>query len=132
MREWADNPLWRLPPAWRPMAWDFWAYWGQALKDGGQLTIATRIVHWIDDGMTMGDLELAFKRLTSSDETAKHKWGGEVMAALAEQVAIAMRDRRIREKEARFKAESEAAKKGTAPRAEFSRLLESIGSMADG
>lgn len=127
----ADNPLRALPKEWRKKVGFFCLFHGDLLK--GQDGTVARLTLWIkEEQLTLDEADLVMRRLMRPDVCAKLTYAGQLLAELAVQVEAVVKDRRIREKEARFKAESEAAKKGTAPRAEFAKLLESIGSMADG
>ena len=128
--QWTANPFWQLPDEFRLPTWEFWAFWSQQLKDG-QLALAVRIRQWLGEGLVLAELKDAFAEINSPRVAAELDNGGVMLAALSARVGKLIADRRAREKEARFKADAEAAKRGTAPRAEFSRLLESIGSMGD-
>lgn len=125
------NPFRGLPVEWRKPVGFFCLFHSDLLK--GEDGVVTRLRLWIkEDGLTLAEADAVMRKLMKPSVCAKLTYAGQLLAELAVQVEQIVTRRREDERAARFKAESEAAKKGTAPRVEFAKLLESIGSMADG
>jgi hypothetical protein len=110
---------------------EFWAFWSQQLKDG-QLALATRLRQWIESGLTLADAKACFAAVNDPARSASITHGGELLAMLGGHVDAASQQRRKREKEARFKADAEAAKRGAVSGDEVRRLLGSVTIDAEG
>lgn len=120
------NPFRGLPVEWRKPVGFFCLFHSDLLK--GEDGVTTRLRFWIkEDSLTLEEATLVMRRLMRPDVCAKLTYAGQLLAELAVHVEAVVKDRRTREKEARFKAESEAARRGTAPREEFRRLVEGFG-----
>lgn len=115
-----------LPADFRAPVWEFWAFWSQQLKDG-QLALATRIRQWVERGLTLDDLQAAFRRVNSPGESAKHDYGGQVLAALSSAVEVAMSERRSRERREEQRREEQANRNGAVSGDELRRILSGIG-----
>lgn len=89
--EFVELPLKQVPAEWRPEVWDFWAY--HSLLMPTQLALATRLRHWIDDGLTLADARSVFAALTDPGE-AQFRFGSDLLAELAARVGVVLARRR--------------------------------------
>lgn len=92
-----EKPLRLVPVAeMRIPAWGFWATWSHLLPT--QLVIAMRLRRWIEDeGLTLAEAEEAFERVNAPERAARIKYAGELIATLAEQVALVIGRRKGRD-----------------------------------
>lgn len=81
LEEFLDKPLRQLPPDWRLPAWDFWSHWSNLMPN--QLTLASRLRHWIDQGLTLDDIRAVFARLMTPEASGQFRYHGELYAELA-------------------------------------------------
>lgn len=93
--EFVDKPLRQLPAEWRVHVWDFWAFWSHLFPN--QLPIATRLRHWIDDGLTLDDARKIFDKLTRASRASEIEFPGTLLSALAAEVEAVFGRIRMRE-----------------------------------
>lgn len=118
-----------LPEQWREPVRFFYGFHSDILK--GALGIVTRLRSWIhNDGLTLEEARAVMKVMTRPERCASYTYAGQLLADFAAETGRVIAERRSREREARFKRDSEAARAGTAPRDEFRRLLDTFGETA--
>lgn len=107
------DPVKLLPKEWRPPVRFFYGFYSDILKGPTGLTVRFRM--WIrDEGLTLDEAREVMKRLTRPERCAGIVYVGQLMAALADEVAEAVKARRQREQAARSRADDEVAKAGRA------------------
>lgn len=84
-----EEPLTQIPPEWRLAVYDFWAANSNLLKD--QLALAARLRHWIALGLELDDIRLVFGHMLRPENAMNYSHSGELMAALAANVTLALR-----------------------------------------
>lgn len=92
-----EKPLFMIPADWRIPAWRFWAHFAHLLPN--QLALCMRLRDWIEsDGLTFQEAVRAFDYLVTPEESAKFKFAGELLAALANTVVLTMANRKRAER----------------------------------
>jgi hypothetical protein len=95
------NPLKLLPDDWREPVSFFYAVYSDSLK--GTAGLVARFRLWMkDDGLTLDEAKAVMKRLMKPARAAAIQYAGQLMAALAEEVAAVVAERhRVAEELAR-------------------------------
>jgi hypothetical protein len=89
-----------LPVEWRPAVWDFWSFFALPLKDG-QLTLASRLRHWIkSDNLTLAEADAAFAKIMRIGGSSELVYGHQVLAKLDEVIRESRKAAADREKNA--------------------------------
>lgn len=91
VKQMIEQPLRQLPKAWQLPVWDFWSFFSNLLKN--QLALCSRIRHWQQCGVQLGDLQVAFRTMRHPERAGRYKFDSEVLADLATLVATAKRSR---------------------------------------
>jgi hypothetical protein len=87
------NPLRQLPEEWREPVAFFYAVYSDTLK--GTTGLVARFRLWMkDDGLTLDEARAVMKRLMRPARAGEIQYPGQLMAALAEEVADAVKARR--------------------------------------
>lgn len=85
LAEFVDKPLRQLPTDWRAPVWDFWSFWSHLLPT--QLSLATRLRQWRAGGLTLERMREAFERINRPERAAQFRFAGDLLAALAGEIA---------------------------------------------
>lgn len=94
------NPLRQLPPEWREPVLFFFAVWSDTLKGTSGLVARFRL--WMkDDALTLAEAKAVMKKLMRPEHAAAVQFPGQLMAALAGEVAEAVKARRAAEVKAK-------------------------------
>ena len=108
-----DSPLLQIPEGWRPLVWDFWAYYSGTLKD--QLSLCVRLRHWINRGLTFADWQRVAAAFMGPERSGRYRWENELLADLGLEVSAVIRARREREATAARRELGAAAKRHELP-----------------
>jgi hypothetical protein len=91
--EFVEKPLRMIPHEFRLPAWKFWAHYAHLLPN--QIALAMRLRDWIEGGLTLEDALVAFRFLTTPEESAEAWHAGRLLSNLARVVAELMHRREV-------------------------------------